>query len=519
MIAAEQLPDLENLEIKAEVSIDDTGTVTGIAWPFGAPDSIGDLIEPKAFAFAPQVPMLMEHDGRQVVGIWNSYAITEKGLEVKGRLFVEGVNPARDARRHLKAGIMRGLSIGYRLHEHKARPEGGRVLTSLTITEISLCRRPVHPDARTTEVKSIIEGISMENEVQNQPEVKSDPVVSADEIKALKDEIATIQAKMNRRPVADNNNHPKAVNDNSDEAKAFADYVRTGDASEVKSLAYGAPSTGGILAPEAVSTSILEKIAEFSPVRGLAQTIAMSGPLLQLPRLVDEITVGEVGETSARPESEPTFDQIDVKAFEMAVIVPVTRILLEDSQIDLAAYLSNHIARRFGQKEAAWFVNGNGNSQAEGVLTSDDVQELEASFTNGVIAADALIDLFYKIKTAYSANGSWLMNRSTMATVRKLKDTDGSYLWQPSIAAGQPPLLLGRPVYEGVDMPDMAEDATPIVFGDFATGYAVADRVGFDVVRDEVTGAGNGIVKLHARRRVGGRVIMGEALAKLKIAA
>lgn len=508
------MTDSGTFEIKADVSIDDAGTVTGLAWPFGTPDSYGDLIEPNAFKFAPEVPMIVEHEQRQVVGIWNEHTVTDKGLEVKGRLFVEGVGPARDARRHLIAGSMRGLSIGYQLHGKKARPEGGRVLTDLTITEISLCRRPVHPDARTTEIKSITEGNSMENELKQEPvvEQKSDPVASPEEVKALKARIDALEAKSQRVRGA-NNNQPNGANDNS-EKKAFADFIRNGDASEVKSLGYATPSTGGILAPEAVSTSILEKVAEFSPVRGLAQTITMSGPLLQLPRLVDEVTVGEVTETAARPESEPSFDQIDLKPFEMAVIVPVTRVLLEDAQIDLNSYLGNHIARRFGQKEAAWFVNGNGTTQAEGVLKSADVQELE-----GEIAADDLIDLFYSIKTAYSANGSWLMNRKTMARVRKLKDTDGSYIWQPSIAAGLTPTLLGRPVYEGVDMPDVAVNATPIAFGDFATGYAIADRVGFEIIRDDITGAGNGIVKLHARRRVGGRVIMGEALTKLKVTA
>lgn len=505
------MTDTGTLEIKAEVSIDDAGTVTGIAWPFGKPDSYGDLIEPTAFRFAPEVPMIVEHEQRQVVGIWNSHTVTDKGLEVKGRLFVEGVGPAREARRRLVAGSMSGLSIGYQRHAHRARPEGGRVLTDITITEISLCRRPVHPDARTTEVKSIIEGNSMENELKNEPEVKADPVVSPEEVKALKARMDKLEAKANR-PLAANNNHPAANNDN--EVKAFADFVRSGDASEVKSLGYGTPSTGGILAPETVSTSILEKVAEFSPVRLLAQTISMSGPLLQLPRLIDEVAVGEVAETAPRPESEPSFDQIDLKPFEMAVIVPVTRILLEDAQIDLSGYLGNHIARRFGQKEAAWFVNGNGTTQAEGVLTSDDVQEVEAYLT-----ADDLIDLFYSIKTAYSARGSWLMNRMTMAAVRKLKDNDGAYLWQPSIAAGLTPTLLGRPVYEAVDMPDAVTGNTPIVFGDFASGYAVADRVGFEIIRDDITGAGNGIVKLHARRRVGGRVVMGEALTKLKVAA
>ncbi|RUY31691.1 phage major capsid protein [Mesorhizobium sp. M7A.F.Ca.US.001.04.1.1] len=500
----------ETLILKGDVSIDDAGTVTGIAWPFGSPDSVGDVIEPGAFNLVNTLPMVMEHDQKQVVGVWETAAETDKGLEVKGRLFVEGIGPARDAHRHLKAGRIGGLSIGFRPHGFEPRAEGGRVFKSLTVTEISLCRSPLHPGARVTIVKS--KENHMEDELENAPEAKADPVVTPEEVKALKARLDKIEAKANR-PKAANDNRQPAANDN-DERKAFATFVRSGDAGEVKSLGYATPSTGGILAPEQVSTSILEKVAEFSPMRSLAQTISMAGALLQLPRLVDEVTVGEVAETAARPESEPTFDQIDLKAFEMAVIVPVTRILLEDAQIDLAAYLGNHIARRFGQKEAGWFVKGNGTSQAEGVLTSTDVAEVEAD-----IAADDLIDLFYSIKTAYSSNGSWLMNRKTMAVVRKLKDTDGSYIWQPALTAGQPPLLLGRPVYEGVDMPDPVAGNKAIVFGDFATGYAIADRVGFEIIRDDLTGAANGIVKLHARRRVGGRVVMGEALTKLKVAA
>jgi HK97 family phage major capsid protein/HK97 family phage prohead protease len=507
------MSDTQNLEIKADVSIDDAGTVTGIAWPFGSPDSVGDVIEKGTVAFATSVPMVIEHDQKRVVGVWETCTETDSGLEVKGRLFVEGIGPARDAHRQLKAGKIGGLSIGFRHTGFEPRAEGGRVFKSITVNEISLCRFPVHPGAHVTVVKSQLKEELMENEeMQNNQETKSDPVVSAEELKAIKARMDKLEAKANR-PLAANNNHPNGANDNN-EKKAFADFVRSGDANEVKSLGYATPSTGGILAPEAVSTSILEKVAEFSPVRGLAQTITMSGPLLQLPRLVDEITVGEVAETAPRPESEPSFDQIDLKPFEMAVTVPVTRILLEDAQIDLSSYLGNHIARRFGQKEAGWFVNGNGTTQAEGVLTSDDIAEVEAE-----IAADDLIDLFYSIKTAYSVNGSWLMNRKTMAAVRKLKDTDGAYLWERSITAGQPPLLLGRPVYEAVDMPDAVAGNTPIVFGDFASGYAVADRVGFTIIRDELTGASNGIIKLHARRRVGGRVVMGEALTKLKVAA
>ena len=199
----------------------------------------------------------------------------------------------------------------------------------------------------------------------------------------------------------------------------------------------------------------------------------------------------------------------------MGVIVPVTKILLEDAQVDLSSYLASHVARRFGQIEASWFVTGNGATQAEGVLTAADVLDNPVA----ALTADALIDHFYGLSTAYSIRGTWLMNRATMAAVRKLKDADGQYLWQAGLANGQPPTLLGRPVLEAVDMPDPDAGNSPIVFGDFATGYAVADRIGLEVIRDELTGASTGLVKFVARRRVGGRVIMGEALAKLSLAA
>ncbi|KQU54443.1 capsid protein [Bosea sp. Leaf344] len=504
----------ERLEIKASISVDDAGTITGTAWPFGTPDRVNDVIEKGAFGAPARLPMLWAHDQAQAIGVWDSVTETDAGLTVKGRLLIDDVARAREVRALVREGAVSGLSIGFVSQKATARARGGRTISKLDLHEISIVAVPCHPGATITSMKAAIDGPATAQEQnvnqEEKTETKDAPAFDQKAFDALQARLDKLEAKGNRLPAA--NDNLRADNDNH-QTKAFADFVRSGDASEVKSLGYSSPSTGGILAPEKVATSILEKVAEFSPVRSLAQTISMAGPLLQLPRLVDEVAVGEVAETATRPSSEPSFDQIDLKAFEMAVTVPVTRILLEDAQIDLASYLGNHIARRFGQKEAAWFVNGNGTTQAEGVLTSGDVAEVEADITG-----DDLIDLFYSIKTAYSSNGAWLMNRKTMAVVRKLKDADGAYIWERSIAAGQPPLILGRPVYEAVDMPDPAAGNTAIVFGDFATGYAIADRVGFDIFRDEYTGADNGIIKLRARRRVGGRIVMGEALTKLKVA-
>lgn len=300
----------------------------------------------------------------------------------------------------------------------------------------------------------------------------------------------------------------------ADERKSFAAYLRSG-VTEHKALTIESPGTGGVIAPPQISTQILQKVAEYSPIRSLAGKISLSAGLLQIPRLVDEVTVGEVTETSTRPESDPSFEQIDLKPHEMAVIVPVSKTVIEDSAVDIVSFVTNHIARRFGIKEASWFVTGNGTSQAEGVLVSTEVGEFDTTHT--AIAADDIVDTFYSIKSAYSARGSWLMNRATMAAVRKLKDTTGQYIWQPALAAGQPPSLLGRPVFEAPDLPNPAAGNVPVVFGDFESGYLIGDRITLEIDRDNTSGWSSGIVKVLARRRVGGRVVLGEALTKLKL--
>jgi HK97 family phage major capsid protein/HK97 family phage prohead protease len=509
----------ERLEIKAALDVTDEGEITGIAWPFGAPDRVGDVIGKGAITAPGTVPMLFAHDQSQVIGIWDQIAEADEGLTVKGRLLIHDVERAREVRAMIRSKAVSGLSIGF-VTKGAKRHAKGRTITAAELHEISVVAVPCHPGAQITSVKSDdtamhheetpdMENEEIEQKIEAQTPANDAPQLDTKAFNELKARLDRLEAKGNRPRVTGT---PDPVM-GRDEVKAFTNFLRSGDRTETKSLAYGS-GTGGILAPETVSKNILEKIAEFSPVRGVAQVIQMNGPLLQLPRLVTEVTVGEVAEGDTKPESEPTFEQIDLKPFEMGVVVPVTKILLEDAHVDLAAYLGNHVARRFGQKEAAWFINGNGTTQAEGVLTSAEVQEVA---TGTSLSASKLVDLFYSVKTAYSTHGSWLMNRKTMAEVRLLTDSNGSFLWQPSLAAGQPPTLLGRPVYEAVDLPDPVEDASPIVFGDFATGYAVADRIGFEIIRDELTGAASGMVKLVARRRVGGGVVMGEAISKLTL--
>jgi HK97 family phage major capsid protein/HK97 family phage prohead protease len=504
----------ERLEIKAEVAIDDAGTVTGIAWPFGAPDSIGDLIEPTAFRFAGKVPMILEHDQRQVVGVWESHAVTERGLEVKGRLFVEGIEPAREARRYLRAGVMSGLSIGYSLHDHKARPEGGRVLTDLTINEISLCRRPVHPGARTTEVKSINEKDPMENEaIETAPEAKAEPILAQKAVDALKTRLDRLEAKANRPTLANDNNRA-AANDN--EIKAVSDDLKR-TLKEQKALTISPPGTGGNLLNDTLMTQILEKIGKSNPVRLLANSIQLDTGLLKIPRLVSGVTPGSVTETATKPESTPTFEQISIEPYMMGAQVLVSRSQLEDSAINLVSWISGHIAGRFAELESAWFVNGDGTTQAEGVLTSDEVQEIKTA--TATLGVDDLLDLLYSVKATYQNAGSWVMNRKTARLIRGLKDSDGNLIWKRSLQLGEPGRILGQPVYMADDMPDPVAGKTPIIFGDFYRGYLITDRIAFEPSVDYAKFSENDLVQFVGRRRVGGRVVMGEALTKLKLAA
>ncbi|MGP4690641.1 phage major capsid protein [Agrobacterium cavarae] len=530
------MTDTATLEIKADVSIDDTGTVTGIAWPFGKPDSYGDLIERNAFKFAPEVPMIVEHEQRQVVGIWNSHTVTDKGLEVKGRLFVEGIGPAREARRRLVAGSMSGLSIGYQLHEHKARPEGGRVLTNLTITEISLCRRPVHPDARTLEVKSILEGNSMENEQKNEPvlEQKSDPVASPEEVKALRARMDAFEAKANRIRGA-NNNHPNGDNDNS-EKKALESFMRTGSIAEVKAIASDSNLDGGYFVLPTTDLTIRSLLTDLSPMRGLAEVVSIAGSTYERFYSLGKRGAQKVSERSDRPQDTATPELIKhtYGVCEYYAAPTTTRTLLEDAAIDLSSWLLNNVVHDFAETEGEDFMTGNGvDNSPKGLLTYPTASEKDftrewgkfqyvavgATTPNDTQITDALIKLVAALRRPYKGNAAFLMNSNTALRLRQIKDANGRYLWAPTgnLIEGIEHPLFGFRVEIDESMPEIASGATPIAFGDFRQGYVIVDRQGIRVEQDSTTR--KGWITFDSYKRMGGGAGDFNAVKFLKISA
>ncbi|CDX21967.1 Phage major capsid protein, HK97 family [Mesorhizobium sp. ORS 3324] len=520
---------MDKLEIKAAFTVSDAGEITGIAWPFGSPDSVGDIIHKGAFAASAALPILFEHDPNRVIGNWESCVETDAGFEVKGRLFLDGVPRAREVHTNMKTGRINGLSIGFRAGETKARPGGGRDIHSLHVAEISIVANPSHPDARILTVKS--RGLVMPNEntapAPEYAELEKKVAAVADEVKTvakLTERFDKLEAKFNR-PAAANSNVPAADNDNVPlETKAFIEFARRGvecmEQKAVAALTVSTDSQGGYLAPEAFGNEILKSIVEFSPVRAYAKVTTIAAPEIKLPRKLTGTAATWVAEIADRSQSDMTFEQATFTPYELATYVDVSTQLLEDNAYNLEGELAADLGEAFGKTEATAFVSGDGTGKPKGLLTATGIAEVKTgnASTLGTDPAATIIGMFHKVPSVVAQNGVWLMNRTTLGALRTLKDGTGRFIMLDPITAGAPVTLLGRPIVEMVDMPDVAANAYPIMFGDLS-GYRIIDRIGLSVLRDPYSQATKGTVRFHARKRVGGDVTNADRFLKLKVAA
>jgi len=514
------------LEIKAALTVDDTGEISGIAWPFGSPDRVGDIIEKGAITAPATVPMLFAHDQGQTIGIWDSITETAEGLTVKGRLLVDDVARAREVRAMIKAKAVTGLSIGFVTKNAKAR-RNGRTITALDLHEISVVAVPCHPGAQITSIKAAGGTATqkekyMEEELENAPAANADPVIEKKDFDALKARLDKMEAKANR-PVAANNNNPSADNDNG-ERKAFIEFARKGvermDQKSAATLTVATDASAGYLAPESFGSEILKSIVEFSPVRAYARVMSIASPEIKLPRKLTGTAATWVGETDDRTQSDMTFEQATFTPYELATFVDVSTQLLEDNAYNLEGELAADIGESFGKTEALAFVSGNGAGKPKGLLTATGIAEVKTgnASTLGTDPASTIIGIFHSVPSIVAQNGVWLMNRKTLGTLRTLKDGTGRFIMLDPITAGAPVTLLGRPIVEMVDMPDVAANAYPIMFGDLS-GYRIIDRIGLSVLRDPYSQATKGTVRFHARKRVGGDVTNPDRFLKLKVAA
>ena len=367
------------------------------------------------------------------------------------------------------------------------------------------------PDDTPDEVKAALDDLTKSVDDKVKAAVDTALKGAADETKALRSEIAAL-----KRPGGDQDAKEDPI-----EVKSFWAFVRTGteglEPDERKSLIVSDDTRGGFLAPEQFEAMLQKELVEISPVRSASRVTPTTAGRVVWPKRTGTITARWVGETEERTATQPTYGQAAIDVHEMAAFIDVSNWLLEDSAIDLAAELASDFAEEFGRLEGVGFLNGDGIKKPVGLMNDTGIESvLNGHATN--LSADALINLMYALPAFYRNSGAFLLNGNSIATIRKLKDGQGNYLWQDAFTAGAPNTLLGRPVVEAVDMPNIAADAFPIVYGDFARGHRIVDRVGLSVLRDPYTVATEGLVRFHGRRRVGAGVVRPEAFRKLKMA-
>ncbi len=321
-----------------------------------------------------------------------------------------------------------------------------------------------------------------------------------------------------------------------DHKAAFEGYMRRGDSNllrsfEGKGLSVGSDTDGGYVVPDDTERSINRALRDISPIRAIAGVRQVSGSVYKKPFAVTGPETGWVGETSPRPETgSPKLEELAFPTMELYAMPAATQSLLDDAVVDIDQWVAEEVRATFAAQEGVAFVSGDGVNKPKGFLSYPTVANAAWSWGNiGTVATgvsgafpasgpgDKLIDLSYAVKAGYRANAHFFMNRSTQSVVRKMKDGDGTYLWQPSAKPGEPSSLMGYPVAESEDMPDIGPDSHAIAFGDFRRGYLIVDRVGIRVLRDPYSA--KPYVLFYTTKRVGGGVQDFEAIKLMKFGA
>ena len=318
--------------------------------------------------------------------------------------------------------------------------------------------------------------------------------------------------------------------------EGFQSYLRAGSegglrALEAKAMSASSDPDGGYLVPDELSSEIGRRLAALSPIRAIASVQEVSGSVYKKPFAATGPATGWVAETDARPQTAAgQLSELQFPTMELYAMPAATASLLDDAAVDLDAWMASEVEAAFAQQEGAAFVNGDGITQPQGFMSVPQVDEASwawgslgtvstgtAGDFDATAPGDALLETVYALKAGYRQNARFVMNRRTQAAVRKLKDGDGNYLWQAPSAPGQAAMLMGFPVVEAEDMPDIAADASAIAFGDFGRGYLVVDRRGVSVLRDPYTA--KPYVLFYTTKRVGGGVQDFDAIKLVKFAA
>lgn len=312
---------------------------------------------------------------------------------------------------------------------------------------------------------------------------------------------------------------------------AFVDgYLRKGMEVELKSVNGAVAADGGFAVPEEIDAVIGATLKQASPIRAIANVVQVGSAGYRKLVTQNGVASGWAAETAARPETDtPRFNEILPSFGDLYANPAASQAMLDDAQFDVEAWLASEIATEFARAEGSAFVRGDGVNKPTGFLTvpvndDDDATrafgtlQYVASGASGAFRADepedALIELVHSLRAPYRQGASWVMNSATLAMIRKMKTADGAFLWQAGLGAGQPDSLLGYPVVEAEEMPDIAAGSLSIAFGNFKAGYLIAERAETSILRDPYSN--KPYVHFYATKRVGGIVSNSEAIKLMR---
>ena len=317
-----------------------------------------------------------------------------------------------------------------------------------------------------------------------------------------------------------------------DRAGAFGGFVRTGSTIELKAFTGVTGDAGGYAIPREIDQVIDSVLKAASPIRSVANVVRVGSAGYRKLVTTGGTPSGWAAENAARPETgTPTFVEIAPPTGELYANPSASQAMLDDAAFDVEEWLAGEIAMEFAKAEGAAFVNGSGVARPKGFLqqptaaTGDPtrpfgtLQYVPAGGAGdfGANPQERLIDLVQSLRAPYRQGAVFVMNASTLARIRKFKTSDGAFVWQPSLIAGQPATLLGYPVIEAEDMPDVAANSLSVAFGNFTLGYVIAERSETQILRDPYSN--KPFVSFYATKRVGGCVSNSEAIKLMKFAA
>lgn len=333
-----------------------------------------------------------------------------------------------------------------------------------------------------------------------------------------------LEAKMNapvNNPIVENPgvagmDNAKTGRASDEYKKAFWQNVRMRSVphSIMNALSVGTDGEGGYLVPDEYEHTLVQALEDENFFRPIANTITTSGDR-KIPMVTGHGTASWTEEKTKIKESDEQFGQETLGAYKAATTVKVSEELLYDDAFNLEAYLSQEFARRIGSLEEEAFLVGDGSGKPTGVFTSAKTGVTSTSAV--AITYDEIFDLFYSLKSAYRKNGIWICNDTTIKALRKVKDANGQYIWQPSVSAATPDMLLNRPIKTSSYAPEIETGKTPIIFGDF-NYYWIADRRGRSFKKLVEIYSETDEVGFKTTERVDGKLLLPEAVMALKMA-